>query len=128
MQVGEFKRKHDTLARKRVAEHMRDKYDQRIPVIIEYAHDLSQEYRKLVKQKYMVPGSLQFGSFIRIIKKTIQVKPDTAIFLLVNCKFMVKVTDTFDDIYEKYKDDDMFLYLALGLESTFGSPLATLIY
>ena len=125
MQVGDFKKNHEAEARKRVAQSMRDRYDQRIPVIVEYAHDLPHDYRKLIKQKFLVPGSVQFGHFIRVIKNTLKVKPETAIFLLVDSKVMVKITDTFEDLYDKYKcNDDLFLYLALGLESTFGSPLA----
>jgi hypothetical protein len=120
MQQGEFKGLKDEEYRKNLALQMREFHENRIPVIVEYLDDFPKKYRQLEKNKYMIPKEFQYGSFIHVIRKTIDLKPDIALFLLINGNVSPRISDTFEELYEKYQSTDYFLYIGLGLESTFG--------
>ena len=72
------------LAEKRQAEalRIREKYPDRIPVIVEKAG--RSDIPDIDKKKYLVPGDLTAGQFVYVIRKRIKLSPEKAIFIFVN--------------------------------------------
>ena len=71
-------------AEKRQAEalRIREKYPDRIPVIVEKAG--RSDIPDIDKKKYLVPGDLTAGQFVYVIRKRIKLSPEKAIFIFVN--------------------------------------------
>ena len=61
---------------------IREKYPDRIPVIVEKAG--RSDIPNIDKKKYLVPGDLTAGQFVYVIRKRIKLSPEKAIFIFVN--------------------------------------------
>ena len=61
---------------------IREKYPDRIPVIVEKAG--RSDIPDIDKKKYLVPGDLTAGQFVYVIRKRIKLSPEKAIFIFVN--------------------------------------------
>ena len=87
----------------------------RIPVII-CSNDKTSEiqYKKL-----LVPKNHTMGQLAHIIKKRVNIKEGEAIFIFVNNK-IPRLTSLISTVYDNEKDEDGFLYVVYGIESTFG--------
>lgn len=114
----EFRKVYTYKKRKEESGKIREKYPNKIPVIVEKCignHQLD----NIVNKKYLVPGDLTLGEFIFIIRKRIKLKPEQAIFILIN-DIVPPPSSLMSELYEKYKDDDNFLYCLYYGESVFG--------
>ena len=94
-----------------------EKYPDRIPIILERANDSLTEINKT---KYLVPNELTLGQFIYVIRNRLKLKPEIGIFLSFNNSVMVNCSSIILDCYNKYKDEDGFLYVKYSGENTFG--------
>ena len=65
---------------------------------------------------------MSFGRFIYVVRKQLQLDPDTALFIFIN-NVLVPSSDIMGDVYNKYKDIDGFLYAIYSGESTFGGAM-----
>tara|TARA_B100001094_G_scaffold307187_1_gene338679 strand:+ start:3030 stop:3356 length:327 start_codon:yes stop_codon:yes gene_type:complete len=74
---------------------------------------------QLQKHKYLVPKDLSMAMFIMVIRKSAKISPEQAIFLLVENKIPVP-TETMEQLYDKYKSKNDYLYINLTVENTFG--------
>lgn len=95
---------------------MRDKFIDRVPVIIEKRSDKAPT---IDKKKYMTPVSLTLGQLVFVIRKRLKIKPEDALFVFIGNR-MVTQTQTIGDCYDKMKDEDGFLYVCYDIENTFG--------
>lgn len=100
--------------RKQESEKIMDKYPNRIPIIVE-----SKTF-ELDKHKYLVPKNLTVGEFHLVLRKRINIKPEEAIFLLINNKAPM-INSKMEDIYEEDKSDCGFLFIIITKESVFGN-------
>ena len=116
---GSFKKNHKMIDRRTESERIRKKYPDRIPIIVEHSKN-SDNIPTIDKQKYLVPGDLTMGQFSYVIRKRIKLSPEKALFLMVNNK-LVNTSEIMNNIYEKEKDVDGFIYIILCGENTFGS-------
>nr|XP_024376089.1 autophagy-related protein 8d-like isoform X2 [Physcomitrium patens] len=68
---------------KRQAEalRIREKYPDRIPVIVEKAE--KSDIPDIDKKKYLVPADLTVGQFVYVIRKRIKLSSEKAIFIFV---------------------------------------------
>jgi GABA(A) receptor-associated protein len=112
-----FKQEHDLEKRKQEAGRIRDKYPDRIPVIVEKAD--KSDIVDIDKKKYLVPADLTVGQFVYVIRKRIKLSPEKAIFIFVN-NVLPPTAALMSSIYEDHKDDDGFLYVTYSGENTFG--------
>ena len=55
-----------------------------------------------------------------VIRKRIKISPEKSIYLFVDNKVIPATSSVLGVIYKMYKDDDGFLYIGYGGESTFG--------
>jgi GABA(A) receptor-associated protein len=128
---------------------MREKYQDRIPVIVEKAS--GGDIPDIDKKKYLVPTDLTgekiqaflpfrllnicachfsyesltmilcaVGQFVHVIRKRIKLTPEKAIFIFVN-NVLPPNPALMSTIYEEQKDEDGFLYVTYNGESTFGA-------
>lgn len=112
-----FKHEHPLEKRQAEAQRIREKYPDRIPVIVEKAE--KSDISDIDKKKYLVPADLTVGQFVYVIRKRIKLSPEKAIFIFVN-NVLPPTAALMSAIYEEHKDDDGFLYIAYSGENTFG--------
>ncbi|KAL8104024.1 hypothetical protein AgCh_028302 [Apium graveolens] len=130
----------ESIIEKRHAEatRIREKYSDRIPVVIERAgkSDIPDIDKKkswvrswltprIVENRYsfcryLVPGDLTVGQFVYVIRKRIKLGAEKAIFIFVK-NLLPPNAAMMSKIYEENKDEDGFLYMTYSGESTFGS-------
>ena len=91
------------------------KYSNRIPIIVDCKKGIS-----IDKNKYIVPDDLNLGQFTFVLRKRINIAPSEAIFLFCN-NLLVNNSQNLNDLYNKNKDEDGFLYIYVALENTFGN-------
>ncbi|KAG2645664.1 hypothetical protein PVAP13_2KG436800 [Panicum virgatum] len=76
-----FKMEHELEKRQSESARIRDKYPDRIPVIVEKAGKT--DVPEIDKKKYLVPADLTVGQFIYVVRKRIKLSPEKAIFVFV---------------------------------------------
>ncbi|KAG2637276.1 autophagy-related protein 8A-like [Panicum virgatum] len=113
-----FKMEHDLVKRQSESARIRDKYPDRIPVIVEKAGKT--DVPEIDKKKYLVPADLTVGQFIYVVRKRIKLSPEKAIFVFVK-DTLPPTASLMSAIYEENKDEDGFLYMTYSGENTFGS-------
>ncbi|KAL1219229.1 Autophagy-related protein 8g [Cardamine amara subsp. amara] len=120
MNKSSFKQDHDFEKRKAEALRIRDKYPDRVPVIVEKAE--KSDIPNIDKKKYLVPADLTVGQFVYVIRKRIQLSAEKAIFIFVD-NVLPPTGAMMSTIYEEKKEEDGFLYVTYNGENTFGSSV-----
>ncbi|KXZ49055.1 hypothetical protein GPECTOR_23g140 [Gonium pectorale] len=115
-----FKQEHSLEKRKAEAARIKEKYPDRIPVIVEKAE--RSDIPDIDKKKYLVPSDLTVGQFVYVIRKRIKLSPEKAIFIFVK-NVLPPTAHLMSVIYEDHKDEDGFLYITYSGENTFGALL-----
>ncbi|BAT77373.1 autophagy-related protein 8C-like isoform X2 [Vigna umbellata] len=118
MAKSSFKLEHPLERRQAESARIRDKYPDRIPVIVERAERT--DIPDIDKKKYLVPADLTVGQFVYVVRKRIKVGAEKAIFVFIN-NTLPPTAALMSSIYEENKDDDGFLYMTYSGENTFGS-------
>ncbi|KAK4482104.1 hypothetical protein RD792_007416 [Penstemon davidsonii] len=110
----------DFMGERRQAEaaRIREKYPDRIPVIVEKAE--RSDIPDIDKKKYLVPADLTVGQFVYVVRKRIKLSAEKAIFIFVK-NILPPTAAMMSAIYEENKDEDGFLYMTYSGENTFGS-------
>lgn len=116
--MSEFRLKHSFDNRLKEATRILEKFPNRIPVIVEIAKS-SQKEITLDKCKYLVPKDLTVSSFMTIIRKRINITPDKALFMFFNNQ-LAPGSELIGTIYNNNKDECLFLFCSIAMESTFG--------
>ena len=111
-----FKEKHSFRDRQNEATYMLNKHYDKIPVICEKAKKNTPDIKK---NKFLVSRDITVGQFIFVIRKFIDVQPDTALFLFIN-DTIPSNSSFLTDIYASCKGSDGFLYVNYSTENTFG--------
>ncbi|KAL5978639.1 Autophagy-related protein 8C-like [Asimina triloba] len=99
------------------AARIREKYPDRIPVIVEKAE--RSDIPDIDKKKYLVPADLSVGQFVYVVRKRVKVTSEKAIFIFVK-NALPPIAALMSAIYEDHKDEDGFLYMTYSGENTFG--------
>ncbi|XP_052202371.1 autophagy-related protein 8C-like [Diospyros lotus] len=113
-----FKLEHPLERRLAESAHIRGKYPERIPVIVEKAE--GSDIPEIDKKKYLVPGDCTVGQFVYVVRKRIKLGADKAIFVFVK-NTLPPTASLISAIYEENKDEDGFLYMTYNGENTFGA-------
>ncbi|WOK99720.1 hypothetical protein Cni_G08432 [Canna indica] len=117
MAKSSFKHQHPLEKRQAESARIREKYPDRIPVIVEKAE--SSDIPNIDKKKYLVPADLTAGQLVYIVRKRIRLSADKAIFVFVK-NALPPSAAMMSAIYEEHKDEDGFLYMIYSGENTFG--------
>lgn len=113
-----FKNTYAISERKAEANRIIDKYPDRVPIVVERKKG-NDNISDLDKHKYLVPKDMTLGQFVYVIRRRIKLKSDKAIFVFVN-NVLPPVSQLISQLYTEHKDEDGFLYITYGSESTFG--------
>lgn len=103
--------------RKIESQNILERYPDRIPIIVE--RHANSSIADIDKKKYLVPNDLTMGQFMYVIRKRIKCPAEQAIFLFVD-GILPTTSDIMSTVYNKYKNDDGFLYITYSGENTFG--------
>ncbi|KGN46571.1 autophagy-related protein 8f [Cucumis sativus] len=117
MSTSSFKQEHEFEKRHAEAARIREKYPDRIPVIVEKAE--RSDIPNIDKKKYLVPADLTVGQFVYVIRKRIKLSAEKAIFIFVD-NVLPPTGSLMSAIYDERKDEDGFLYVTYSGENTFG--------
>jgi GABA(A) receptor-associated protein len=74
---------------------------------------------KLEKHKYIVPNNITIAQFLYTLRNRISLNSSESIFLFHKTHLIDPGQDV-KIVYEKYKDEDGFLYLFVEKENVFG--------
>jgi GABA(A) receptor-associated protein len=89
------------------------KYPGRIPIICET------DIKNISRMKYLVPNDLTIGKLMYVFRKRLQIPYEKALFMTVN-NIIPPTSARVSDIYNKHKDENLFIYFFLSYESAFG--------
>lgn len=112
-----FKEDFDKNVRIGESQKIMTKYPGKIPVIVE--KQKNSDMPNIDKKKYLVPGDLNMSQFIYVVRKRIKLEPSETLFLMVNNQ-LCPSNIVLSEVYERYKDEDGFLYIVYSAENTFG--------
>ena len=118
MSISEFKKDFKFEERKKEAGRIKEKYSDKIPIIVEKS--IKSDIANIDKKKYLVPNDITVGQFVYIIRKRIELSPEKAVFIFLNNNTIPPTSALLSDLFKKYVDDDGFLYLTYAGENTFG--------
>lgn len=114
--VNIFKNDNPESRRIALAARLIDQCPDRIPVIVQSSKEI-----KLKRQKFLVPKQMTMAHLLNEIRNQTEISGATTIFLFADkTGSLIPINRQIIDIYEKYHDDDGFLYINLAIENTFG--------
>ena len=111
-----FRQKHTLEVRKEESSRILSKYPDRIPVICQRANN---NIKDLDKKKYLIPEDLRMIDFLMVVRRRLKLPAHQSLFVFVNDK-LINGSEMMKVIYDSEKDEDGFLYIMYGGESTFG--------
>lgn len=115
--MEDFQKRYDFEQRINESKRIREKYPDRVPVIVEKSKN--SDVDNIDKRKFLVPNDLTIGQFLYTIRKRIKLAPEKALFIFVNGT-LPPTAALISHVYKEHKDNDGFLYVMYSTESTFG--------
>lgn len=101
---------------------IREKYNNRIPVICQRSIHAARNCPLIDKKKYLIPHDLSVGQFIYVIRSRLKLAQNTALFIFIN-GVMPPISGLMSKLDSDYKNRDGFLYVYYNLENTFGNQI-----
>jgi GABA(A) receptor-associated protein len=117
--IFHFKSDYSLNDRWKEASKVIEKYKDRVPIICERSSKASYDCPDIDKKKYLVPRDLTIGQFMYVIRKRLKLPAEKAIYLFIN-GIIPSSSHILGELYEYYKDPDLFLYIQYSYENTFG--------
>ena len=113
-------KKHDFQKRLNESYKIREKYPNRIPIIVQRAKQCD-TVPDIDRHKFLAPVDLTMGQFMYVIRQRIKLRPEVSIYLMVGDDYTMPATSQLLSlIYQEHGDNDGFLYITYTGESTFG--------
>ncbi|GMY09882.1 autophagy-related protein 8C-like [Fagus crenata] len=123
MAKSSFKMEHPLERRQAEAARIREKYPDRIPVIVERAE--KSDVPDIDEKKYLVPADLTVGQFVYVVRKRIKLSPEKAIFIFVK-NILPPTAAMMSAIYEENKEEDGFLYMTWSGKNTSAAMMSAI--
>jgi GABA(A) receptor-associated protein len=119
MKQGSFKKMHTQEKRYNETKVLLEKYPNKIPCIIEVNDTLLS--LPVFHTKWLIPEDITvIGLIMKIRNKyTNIIKASDGLFLFIGTS-VCRPDEMIKNIYNKYKDEDNFLYMTLSKENVFG--------
>ncbi|CAG9793286.1 unnamed protein product [Diatraea saccharalis] len=114
-----FKSKKTFMSRKEEVTAIKSKFPNKIPLIVERYHK-EKNLPTLDKTKFLVPGDITMSQFLVIIRNRIKMKPNQALYLIINNRSMLSMSLTMSQAHDEYSDEDGFLYITYASQEVFG--------
>lgn len=110
--------------RRAEATRIREKFSDRIPIIVERAKGVTDaNMPQMGKRKYLVPSDLTVGQFQHIIRMKASLRAEQALFLFSNGSIPsphMLVSQLYKEQESTVHDWDGFIYIEYSGENTFG--------
>ena len=113
-----FKERLSLKERKRQAEVVLKKHPDRIPIIVE-REKKTKNIPVIDRCKYLVPKDFSVAQLLYVVRKRIKLSPEQGLFFFIGNQ-LVMTSALLSEMYEKYKDQDGFLYVNYAGENVFG--------
>lgn len=110
MDQPRFKAQNAYEIRKEVSGKIREQYPDRYPVIVEMDPRAT---KKLIikKKKFLAPADIPLSKFMLEVRKVIEIGRQAPLAVMVESGQMVTANDRMDNLYDRFKDPDGFLYI-----------------
>lgn len=114
-----FKIRYDYEYRKLKSTEYLEKNADYIPIVLEKSNG-DMIYNSYIKHISRMPKTLAISQYLLFIKKYSQLSKNESLYVIINNMYIPNTNDILNDLYDKYKDNDGFLYITLYKENTFG--------
>lgn len=104
--------------KKRLTESLLHNHPEHVPVYVDKSQNPLTP--PLGKSKYLVPSTMKVNEFFMAIRQKMTKLPPTHALILTINKVIPSPSDTFGELYRKYKSDDNFLHIQYHTEVTYG--------
>ena len=91
----------------------------KVGIIVE--KDPKSQIADIEKKKFLIKEDMTLTQFTKIIRNRLKIDEKQALFFLANGKTSLTGNDTMREIYNKYKDEDGFLYIAYASQEIWGN-------
>jgi GABA(A) receptor-associated protein len=91
----------------------------KIPVICERSIYAGNDCPSIKKRKYLISKDVTIAHLIFILRKGLNIDSTKGLYLFVDGNIL-SCSYTIQNVYDIYKDEDEFLYIAYMFENTFG--------
>ena len=115
-----FKEKYTFDKRQEQSYSIMSRYLDKLPIIIEKLKNIMSPVTDISKNKFLMPDDLVVSQLMCIIRKYIELSSADSIYLFAN-DTLISPSESLYNTYNKYKDDDGFLYIFYTTENTFGA-------
>jgi len=105
----EFKLMYSFDERKKESLNIIKKYKNMIPVIVEKSDQT--KLHDIDKHKFLFRRDLTFGDIVTVIRKRLKVNSSQTVHLFIKKDKVSKTSNNLGNLYRKYRDKDMFLYI-----------------
>ena len=124
-----YKNNHTIEERKSETLKIKNKYSDKIPVIV--TKDPSSQLNNITKEKYLVPFDMTIGQFMSVIREKTSIGQEQAINIFLidynNNNILAPTSASFESLYIQYvekeinnKNYDGYIYLIYTGENVFG--------
>ncbi len=124
-----YKNNHTIEERKSETLKIKNKYSDKIPVIV--TKDPSSQLNNITKEKYLVPFNMTIGQFMSVIREKTSIGQEQAINIFLidynNNNILASTSTSFESLYIQYvekeinnKNYDGYIYLIYTGENVFG--------
>ncbi|KAK0412953.1 hypothetical protein QR680_006504 [Steinernema hermaphroditum] len=113
-----FKERCTIDQRKALSEKHRHKNPDHVLIICEKSS--SSTLPPISKSRFSVASSCTLGQFVSVVREKLVFQEDESIFLYIADSVIVPYAATVGELYEKYADEDGFLYVKYQEESVYG--------
>jgi GABA(A) receptor-associated protein len=124
-----YKNNHTIEERKSETLKIKNKYSDKIPVIV--TKDPSSQLNNITKEKYLVPFNMTIGQFMSVIREKTSIGQEQAINIFLidynNNNILASTSASFESLYIQYvekeinhKNYDGYIYLIYTGENVFG--------
>ena len=70
--------------------------------------------------RFMMPKAFSVGEVLAVLRQRLELNREEGLVLFTNEKYMMRPNNKLQDVYDKYKDEDGFLYLVYAEENIYG--------
>lgn len=114
-----FKKDNKFEKRKTDTKNVMTKYPSKIPVYLSRGR-MNRTMEEYDKRKFLVGDNMKLISFLNIVRKNYGIESSKSLYLMINDKVLVDNVSSMGIIYDKYKDEDGYLYISYYEENVFG--------
>jgi hypothetical protein len=108
------------IQRLKKSQHLLEKYNDRIPIIIE-KNVKDNTLARLDTNKYLIHGDSNVISVLNLLREKLKLTENQSIYLTIyNTNVILNPSHTLNSVYNNHKHNDGFLYIEYYGENTFG--------